>query len=515
MSSAPTLAARLLVAGEYRYRRGQSILSLTVSTSLNYFTWVRGSAATFDDWEYYGGTSWTWNHIKDYFDKSATYHDDEGLYPPELKKIGNKGGPLPIAHARDLEESKVFRDALKKGWKSKGEELTVDVFSGEQKGLFPSVNTVYDGVRSTSAVFLEGKKNITILSGTTSKKINFVDTTAVSVTVIGPDHREYTFYADREIVVAQGVYESAKLLMLSGIGNKAELAEFSIPCLIESRHVGLNLLDHPIFSHVFKIKDGTSLDDYLIHPGPKNDAAFARYKKDKTGPYSSPLLELVAFPRIDERLNKIEAYRKYKAENGGLDPFGPKGQPHFEVDFVPLFADAFQWHFPTPPTGNYLTVIVDLMRPVSKSGYVKLNSIDPFEQPYVNINFFKEDLDLLAMREGVRFIDDILYTGEGIRDIVESDYPWPLNRKSDEELDKQILERSQTGFHPCGTLRMAKTIAEGVVDPELRVHGAKNLRVMDASIFPIIPDCRIQNVVYMVGEKGADMIKAAHPDLYK
>jgi hypothetical protein len=111
-----------------------------------------------------------------------------------------------------------------------------------------------------------------------------------------------------------------------------------------------------------------------------------------------------------------------------------------------MFSDAFQWHFPAPPTGDYLTVIVDLMRPLSRNGYVKLNSADPLEQPYINLNFFSNDLDLIALREGVRFVDDILKNGEGMKDIIGPDYPWPLPRSSDEAMIRQILERSQTGF---------------------------------------------------------------------
>lgn len=132
-----------------------------------------------------------------------------------------------------------------------------------------------------------------------------------------------------------------------------------------------------------------------------------------------------------------------------------------------MFADAFQWHFPTPPTGDYMTVIVDLMRPISQNGVVKLTSTDPFEQPYINLNFFSHDLDLIALREGVRFVDDILINGEGMKDIVEGDYPWPMPRNSDEGMIRQILERSQTGFHPCGTARISKDIDHGVVSPEL------------------------------------------------
>lgn len=111
-----------------------------------------------------------------------------------------------------------------------------------------------------------------------------------------------------------------------------------------------------------------------------------------------------------------------------------------------MFSDAFQWHFPIPPTGDYVTVIVDLLRPLSRNGFVKLNSTNPLEQPFINLNFFSDDLDLIAMREGVRFIDDILTQGEGFKDIVGEDYPWPMPRHSDEAMKKFILEWSQTGF---------------------------------------------------------------------
>jgi choline dehydrogenase len=86
---------------------------------------------------------------------------------------------------------------------------------------------------------------------------------------------------------------------------------------------------------------------------------------------------------------------------------------------------------------------------------------------------------------------------------------------SDELMRTSIQDRVQTSYHPCGTNRLSKNIDQGVVDPKLKVHGVDKLRVIDASVFPIIPDCRIQNTVYMVGEKGADLIKDDHKDLYR
>lgn len=411
-------------------------------------------------------------------------------------------------------ELETFRQALSNAWVSKGHELNDNIYEGQQHGLVKCMSTIYKGVRSTSAVFLDNKPNITIVSRVQAKKLIIEDKVAKGVLVVTDDGEELEFFAKREVIVSCGVFESPKLLMLSGIGEKGQLEANGITQVLESKHVGQNLIDHPILSHVFKLKDGMGLDSHLLRAGPNKDAATAAYRKNHTGPYHSGLLELVAFPRVDDRLMKNKEYVAAKKANGNVDPFGPDNQPHFEIDFVPMFCDAFQWHFPTPPSGDYFTIIVDLLRPVSKKGEITLRSGSFRDQPYINLNFFENDLDLIALREGIRFIDDIVTTGDGMKDLIGADYPWPMPRASDEAMNKMILERSQTGFHPCGTNRLSKDIEQGVVDSHLRVHGIKNLRVIDASIFPVIPDCRIQNVVYMVGEKGADLIKGDHSDIY-
>lgn len=79
-------------------------------------------------------------------------------------------------------------------------------------------------------------------------------------------------------------------------------------------------------------------------------------------------------------------------------------------------------------------------------GVVKLRSANPLDDPYINLNFFSNQLDVVALRKGIRFVDDILQTGEGMKDIVGEDYPWPMPRDSDEAMNKLILERSQTGL---------------------------------------------------------------------
>lgn len=424
------------------------------SSCANYFTWIPGSAATFDDWQDFGGADWNWKGCMEYLRKCATYHDDEKLYSSDLKKIGT-GGPLQISHAELVPELKPFRDALTQAWVSSGEPLSEDIYSGEMHGLTHCVDSIYKGERQGSFLYLLDKPNVTVLPSAESKRLIIDPTTHVcsGVEVVHmPSETEISVFATREVILSQGVFETPKLLLLSGVGPAAELNKHGINTVVESPHVGQNLLDHPIVPFVLRLKDGYGLDDHLLRSGPFNDAAVAAYRRNKTGPVSSGLLELVGFPRIDQRLNNYPAYRKAKSANGSLDPFGPGGQPHFELDFVGMFSSAFQWHYPVPKEGNYITTIVDLLRPVSKPGEVTLNSTDPLEQPYINLNFFADDLDVLAMREGVRWTYDVLTKGEGFKDIVVAEYPWDMPLNSDEAMNKAVLERSQTGFRKFPTV---------------------------------------------------------------
>ncbi|KAJ5104758.1 hypothetical protein NUU61_002105 [Penicillium alfredii] len=486
------------------------------SSSLNYFTWVPGSKGTYDMWEEYGGKEWTWDPLVPYLRKSATYHDDEKAYSADLKKIG-QGGPIPIAHSELIPEMQPFRDLLTKAWKSTGQPINENVFDGKMVGLTHSVNSIYKGRRSGSFLCVTDRPNITILPEVHSKRliIDDADRTCKGATVITASGQELNFFATREVIVSQGVFETPKLLMLSGIGPAPELSKHNIPVIVDSRHVGQHLLDHPGVPFVLRVKDGYGMDDYVLRKGnPKHNQALAAYSKGHGGPMGSGFLEMVGFPRIDKYLEKSPEYRAAKASNNGADPFCPYGQPHFELDFVCLFGSAFQWHYPTPSKGSYITVMVDLVRPVSDPGEVTLNNADPLQQPNINLNYFNNDLDVIAIREGIRYAYDVLKNGDGFKDIILDEYPWVMPLHDDEMMKRTVLDRSQTSFHPCGTARLSKNIQQGVVDPNLKVHGIKNLRVVDASVIPVIPDCRIQNSVYMVAEKGADAIKRAHKDIY-
>ncbi|KAJ5330241.1 CAZyme family AA3 [Penicillium atrosanguineum] len=314
--------------------------------SLNSFTWAPGSKVTFDMWE------------------DVIYHDDTNAYSPELKKICQKG-PIPIAHSKLIPEMQPFRGLLTKAWNSAGHPVTENIFDGTMPSLTHSVNTIYKGRRSGSFLYVADKPNVTILPQVHPRNliIDVADKTCRDVTVILSSGQELNLFAAREVIVSEGVFETPRLLMLRGIGPSAELKKHGIPVINDSPHVGQHLLDYPCVYFVLRLKNGFGMDDYVLQKGtPYKNQAIKTYQNNYSGSLGSGFLEMVGFLRIDKYLEKDPLFRQAKACKDNKDLFCPYGQPHFKLDFVCLFGRAFQWYYPTPSKGNYITVMVDLQR---------------------------------------------------------------------------------------------------------------------------------------------------------
>jgi choline dehydrogenase len=246
---------------------------------------------------------------------------------------------LHVAHANLLPETEPFRHALTNAWTGEGHRLRKNIYNGKVEGLTHCISTLYDGIRTNSTVYLNGKDNVEYMYSSVATKINFEgeeDDTAVvsSVIVVDKSQSPQIVLVRKEVIIAGGVFETPKLLLLSGIGPRRELARHDLQPVIHSEHVGKHLLDHPILPHVFRLKEGLGLDHILLRKGRHHDHAVEQYERGKKGPLASGLLEMVAFPRIDERLNNYEKYLIAKEENGGKDPFGAGSQPHFEIDLI-------------------------------------------------------------------------------------------------------------------------------------------------------------------------------------
>ncbi|KAF8573834.1 GMC oxidoreductase [Ramaria rubella] len=444
------------------------------SSSLNYYSWHRGSAALYDEWQAYGGPTWNWKACKQYFSKPTTIvqKTNVSLLPINTPDIGTSG-PIKLKAVDPVP----LGDALVKAWGSRGLPTTSDIFNGHPNGLTHLLATVVDGERNSSVRFIETRQNITVL--TQSKVARVIiekgagaqdDNIAKGVEIVGGT----IVHAKHEVIVSSGVFESPHVLMLSGIGVPQELEAHGIACKVASPQVGKNLMERVIFPQVFRLKEGSSLDTQL-RPGPQFDAAVREYEQQRTGTLASPLLEFSAWTRIDERLSKSPEYSTIS--------------PHSSIHSNPMYLST---------SGDYMTIVTGILRPLSR-GTVGLRSSQPTEQPEINLNFFAEEVDLVAVREAGRFVREIVEHGEGMRDYVIEPYPADLRDLDgdNEAAKKLIFKRCSTGYHPCGSS----------MDARLRVRGVASLRVIDASVIPIIPDCRIQAPVYMVAEKGAAIVR--------
>jgi choline dehydrogenase len=243
-------------------------------------------------------------------------------------------GPLTINPAVPIP----LASNLQEAWESQGHRLNDDIYNGTVDGLAHVCHTIDSGHRVPSTVFLEGHKNITVKPRTMVHRLLFSGETCVGVQTHATDKKQ-SYHARQEVIVCAGVFETPKLLMLSGIGpsdadSMTDLTAISsgIGHKIHSPHVGQNIQDHPVAPHTFKLKDGDSLDE-ILRPGVKNLEAKAEYKLAKKGPLASSLLEMSGFARTDDRFKKCKEWREEEGKRGH-DPLGPQGQPHFEFDFL-------------------------------------------------------------------------------------------------------------------------------------------------------------------------------------
>ena len=178
---------------------------------------------------------------EEYFHKPANYHDDSRIYNPKLAKVG-RNGPLDVAISDMVPELEEFRQALSKAWVSKGERLTEKIYEGQVNGLVKCTNTIYKGVRSTSACFLDGKPNITVLAETRAKKLIIENDQGTGVLLIDEAGNEFRVHAKREVILSSGVFEvsclpvSQQAILFLRANPEASLPRYSCSPELAPRH---------------------------------------------------------------------------------------------------------------------------------------------------------------------------------------------------------------------------------------------------------------------------------------
>lgn len=452
--------------------------------TINFMLYIRGNQEDYNNWERMGNTGWSYKDVLPYFKKSEDNRDQDILR--SSSEYHATGGYLTVERMHYLDNaSKVLFDALQE----LGHEST-DVNGRNQQGSMISQTTSRDGVRmSSNGAFIRPIRQ--------SRKNLFIKN-QIYVTKILIDHEtkrafgvEYTssitgdskrVFAKKEVIVSAGTIQSPKLLMLSGIGPRDELERHGIN-VIKNLSVGHNYHNHITCRNIIAIV-GEKLRDNPDCQRKLNDLNdYLRFNK---GPLSSI------------GVSSVTAFLQSRyAETVNL--------PDIQILFVPLSAI----------TGYYDEFIIMpyLLQPKSR-GYIKLNHTDPIRgQPEMDSRYFSEDGDLKltidALQKAVRLFNTTAFKDNNFRLKEISDPPChQFEFNSDEFWNCTLRQYTILESHSVGTCKMGpKEDTEAVVDSRLRVYGIQGLRVIDASIMPIITRGNTNAPTIMIAEKGSDMIK--------
>ncbi|CAN5635611.1 GMC family oxidoreductase N-terminal domain-containing protein [soil metagenome] len=439
------------------------------SSSINAMIYIRGNRADYDDWAATGCDGWSFDEVLPYFIRSEHNENGENEYH-------GVGGPLNVADQRD--PNPLTRAWVEAGVQA-GFERNRDFNAERQEGVGIYQATQKNGARhSASAAFLapvRRRSNLTIWSKTLVLRIRTEDNRAVGV-LAERDGREIFIRADREVVLAAGAIGSPQLLMLSGIGDADELQRHDIRVVADLGGVGRNLQDHPIVGVRYRSSQPISLMNA------ESLQSLAQYLITRRGMLTSIL-----------------------AEGGGFVSTRGDDRPDIQFHFGPVFFDD---HGFVKPTEHAFSIGPTLIRPLSR-GTLTLRSTDPSDKPLLHPNYLSHPADIASLAEGIRIAREIAH--QAAFDPYRGDEMAPSASAVDtDSIERYIRETCETLYHPSGTCSMGIG-EEAVVDPELRVHGVENLRVVDASIMPTVIAGNTNAPVMMIAEKAADLILGRVP----
>ena len=444
------------------------------SSSINGMVYVRGHARDFDTWAEMGAHGWAFADVLPYFKRMETWHDGGHGGDPAWR---GTDGPLHVT--RGPRQNPLYRAFVEAG-RQAGYPVTDDYNGAQQEGFGPMEQTVWKGRRWSAAnaylrpAMASGRCHV--VRGL-AEKVIIRDGRAEGVR-ISTGRGQVDVMAAREVIIAASSINSPKLLMLSGIGPAAHLAEHGIGILADRPGVGANLQDH--LEVYFQMASKLPITLYRYWNPLAKGLLGAQWLLTGKGLAASNNFESCGFIRSD----------------AGVD------YPDIQFHFLPF---AVRYDGRAASEGHGFQAHVGPMRSPSR-GDVRLSSSDPATPPRIRFNYMSTDEDWRNFRKALRLTREI-FAQAAFEPFVKSEISPGAGVTSDAALDAFVREHAESAYHPCGTCRMGdRDDAKAVVDPECRVIGVQRLRVADSSVFPQITNGNLNAPSIMVGEKVSDHI---------
>ncbi|OQU98518.1 hypothetical protein CLAIMM_04292 [Cladophialophora immunda] len=507
-----TAPQRELRDREIVYPRGKGLGGCSAN---NFMAWVKGSSADYDDWAGLVDDSWwRWENVKQILNQLEDFRPN---CPAAMERYAN---PTPGSHGKNgqvwncCQFNTVWQDMIihcLQASEQAGHRLNADNNDGDPVGFSVAQFSVRDGVRVTSAnAFLDEQQrrnlpNLTVTLDTLCSRIIFRDNRAHGVELIpsrplaGQSPAKLQVRVRGEVIITAGTFQSAQLLLLSGVGPRGQLEELGIPVVVDLPGVGEGIRDHSAFACEYTISPEVAGHNQLLNSSEHLRAAEAEYASTKTGPLSVfGASAALIFPRLEAVLSSSEFHALDKSTREYLqEPTRPSTE--IWMHSGPLFYTG-----PCAPDESVL-VVEGLNQNCLSRGRLKLRSRNPYDLPAIDPQYLTHPLDRRVAIETVREILNLTHT-DALSRIIQKPLLAPSG-ESEEALDGFIRDNLTQGFHSMGSCVMGRHgDPRRVVDNKFEVVGTRGLRVADMSVCPILTCNHTQINAYLIGIRCAELV---------
>jgi len=451
---------------QIRLPRGR-VLGGTSST--NGMNFVRGLPQDYDRWEQAGCRGWGYRDVLPYFKSIERFDGGEEAYR-------GRSGPMTVEPYRTvLPITHRFVEAAQQA----GFALMPDLNGRTVEGVGYSQMSRKKRLRQSSATFLAAARrraNLGIETGARVLRLTFKGTRCTGA-VFQRDGIETSVTARREVLLATGAIGSPQLLQVSGIGAADHLRSIGVPVVADVAAVGENLSDHYFVPVSMRVRGCETVNQ--MRRGPRAVWEALRWLFEGRGALTFGATSASVFCRSSDAVDA----------------------PDLQLLFFPGSFDPSKYRELEREPG--LRISVSLARPGSR-GSIMATSRDPFIAPEIRLNYLSQVNDIAVLASGIRIARRI-FSSAAIAPYIERETGPGPDARSDAAIENWIRASGSTVHHLVGTCRMGED-ATAVVDSRLRVRGVGGLRVIDASIMPVVTTGNTNAPAIMIGAKGAAMV---------